>query len=122
MGTAEQFNTTMESQRVMVMSLRIVPVKLRNGNREITGNALLDDGSTKSYKNSDVATELGLDGPVETVTVSTKNGNVKTFQTMSVGCELGSIDGKVKHNVSTYTTQRVTGKIGPREWRVHGKN
>ena len=31
-STAEQFNTTVESQRVMVMSLRIVPVKLRNGN------------------------------------------------------------------------------------------
>ena len=31
-STTEQFNTTMESQRVMVMALRTVPVKLRNGN------------------------------------------------------------------------------------------
>ena len=112
----------MESQRVMVMPLQTVPVKLRNGNQEITVNALLDDGSKQSYINSDVAAELGLDGPVETVTVSTINGNVKMFQTTSVECEEGSTDGKVKYNVSTYTTQKVTGKMRPIEWRVHGKN
>lgn len=43
---------------------------MRNGNREITVNVLLDDGSTKNCINSDVATELGLDRPVENVTVS----------------------------------------------------
>ena len=37
---------------------------MRNGNREITVNALLDDGSTKNCINSDVAAELGLDRPV----------------------------------------------------------
>ena len=82
----------------------------------------MDDGSTKSYINSNVAAELGLDGPVETVTVSTMNGNVRTFQTTSVECEVECIDEKVKHNVSTYTTQKVTGKMRPIEWRVHGKN
>ena len=66
---------------------------------------MLDDGSTKSYINSDVAAELGLDGPVETVTVSTMNGNVKTFQTTSVYCEVGSIDGKVKSSTIYQHTQ-----------------
>ena len=70
---------------------------------------MLDDGSTKSYINSNVAAELGLDGPVETATVSTMNGNLKTFQTTSVECEVECIDGKVKHNISTYTTQKVIG-------------
>ena len=64
----------------------------------------MHDGRTKSYINSDVAAELGLNGPVETVTLSTLNGNVKTFQITSVKCEMGSTDGKVNHNVSTYTT------------------
>ena len=82
----------------------------------------MDHGSTKSYISSDVAAELGLDGPVKTVTVRTMNGNVKTFETTSMECEVGSIDGKVKHNVSTYTTQKVTGKLRPIEWRVHVKN
>ena len=122
MSTTEQFNTTMESQRVIVMALRTITVKLRNGNQEITVSVLLDDGSTKSYINSDVAAELGLDGPVQTVTVSTMNGNVRMSQTTSVECEVGNIDGKVKQNVSTYTTQKVTGKMKSTEWRVHGKN
>ena len=59
-STTEQFKTTMESQRALVMALRTVPVKLRNGHREITVNALLDDGSKESYINSDVAAELVL--------------------------------------------------------------
>ena len=59
-STTEQFKTTMESQRALVIALRTVPVKLRNGHREITVNALLDDGSKESYINSDVAAELVL--------------------------------------------------------------
>ena len=48
--------------------------------------------------------------------------HVKTFQTTFVECEVGSIDRKVKHNVSTYTAQNVSGNIRPIEWRVHEKN
>ena len=54
--------------------------------------------------------------------MSAMNGNVKTFQATSVECQVGSIDGKVERNVSKYTTQKVTGKMSPIEWRVHGKN
>ena len=79
---------------------------------------MLHDGRTKSYINSDVAAELGLNGPVETVTLSTLNGNVKTFQITSVKCEMGSTDGKVNHNVSTYTTQIVTAQMRPIKLRV----
>ena len=34
---------------------------LQNGKRKLSVNALLDDGSTKSYINADIAAELGLD-------------------------------------------------------------
>ena len=40
--------------------LRTVPVILKNGNRRIEVNALLDDASTRTYLNSDVAAQLGL--------------------------------------------------------------
>ena len=92
MNTTGQFNTKIESRRVMLMALRTVSVKLRNGNRGITVNSLLGDGSTKSYIISHIAAELGLDEPVEIATVSTMNGNIKTFQTTQVECEVGSID------------------------------
>ena len=44
------------------MGLRTVPVKVKNGDRRLTVNALLDDASTKTYINADVAAELGLKG------------------------------------------------------------
>lgn len=43
-------------------------------------NALLDDASTTTYINYDVAAELGLQGPLETVSISTMNGNMKTIK------------------------------------------
>ena len=44
------------------IALRTVPVILKNGSREITVYALLDDSSAKTYINAEVAAELGLQG------------------------------------------------------------
>ena len=60
------------------MALKTVPVKLKNGKKELVVNALLDDVSTTSYINYDVAAELGLQGSLEIVSISAVNGNVKT--------------------------------------------
>ena len=57
--------TTMVTQsniRANFIGLRTVPVILKNGERSLKINALLDDASTKSYFNADVAAELGLQG------------------------------------------------------------
>ena len=40
------------------IALRTIPVILSNGKNKLVVNALLDDGSTKSYVNSDVAFQL----------------------------------------------------------------
>ena len=42
------------------IALRTIPVYLKNGNKRLRVNALLDDASTKTYLNSDVAAEMGL--------------------------------------------------------------
>ena len=68
----------MKLERVSVMALKTVPVKLKNGKKELVVNALLDDVSTTSYINYDVAAELGLQGSLEIVSISAVNGNVKT--------------------------------------------
>ena len=54
---------TSQCQEFLVM--RTVPVVLINGNRRLKVNALLDDASTKTYINADVAAELGLQGCVQ---------------------------------------------------------
>ena len=68
----------MKLERVSVMALKTVPVKLKNGKKELVVNALLDDVSTTSYINYDLAAELGLQGSLEIVSISAVNGNVKT--------------------------------------------
>ena len=60
-----------------VIALRTIPVYLKNGGRKIKVNALLDDVSTKSYINSDIATELALQGQLRMVKVSVFIGKLK---------------------------------------------
>ena len=101
------------------IALRTVPVVLKNGNREVKVNALLDDASTKSYINADVAAELGLQGMIQKATVNVLNGQVKTFVTMPVDFELKSLDGQVIHNVSAFNTEKVTGDMEVVDWNQY---
>ena len=58
----EGSHSTVTSQNAQprFVALRTVPVFLKNGNRRIKVNALLDEASTKTYLNADVAAELGF--------------------------------------------------------------
>ena len=51
--------------KVDYIALRTVPIILKNGDRSLQVNALLDEASTKIYVNSDVAAEQGLKGKTE---------------------------------------------------------
>ena len=59
----EQNDTTMMIEITGTIASRTIPVYIRN-------NALLDDASTKTYINADVAAELGLQGCLRKVNVS----------------------------------------------------
>ena len=67
-GKGRKEQTTMMTQdeyRPEFVSLRTVPVVLKNGDRVLKVNALLGDASTDTYVNADVAAELGLQGKTE---------------------------------------------------------
>ena len=59
------------------VALRTVPVILKNGNRRIEVNALLDDASTRTYLNSDVAAQLGLQGEYQRVSLNVLNRELR---------------------------------------------
>ena len=106
--------TTMTTNNVTTtdfIALVTVPIILKNGNRSIKVNALLDDASTKTYINADVAAELGLQGKTERITVNVLNGQVETFETCPVDVQLESLIGDVKLQVTAYTATRVTGTM-----------
>ena len=95
------------------LALRTVPVVVKNGERRLIVNALLDDGSTKTYINGDVAAELGLEGSTQRITVNVLNGKEDSFESMPVEFDLQSIDGKTRARISAFTETRVTGNMRP---------
>ena len=114
----ERSHTTVTSQSAQprFVALRTVPVFLKNGNRKIKVNALLDEASTKTYLNADVAAELGLQGHPQSVTVNVLNGQTETFETTPVEVELESLDGNTKTTISAFTAERVTGNMKVINW------
>ncbi|XP_052771184.1 uncharacterized protein LOC128210870 [Mya arenaria] len=104
------------------IALRTVPVIVKHGGRHMQINALLDDGSTKTYINEDVACELGVQGRASEMTVNVLNGISDTFQTMPVSVGLESLNGHVNMNVDANTTRNVTGTLKTINWNEEGQN
>ena len=115
----KQKNTTMMSETVdnLGVALRTVPVYLKSGNRRLKVNALLDDASTKTYINADVAAELGIQVHPQRVNVSVLNGQVETFETTPIECALESVDGE-SFRITAFTANRVTGNMNVIDWNT----
>ena len=108
--------TLKTSEAPHFVALRTVPVVLKNGKRRMEVNALLDDASTRTYLNADVAAELGLQGHCQRVTVNVLNGRAETFETAPVELEVESLDGKISKKINAFTTDRVTGSLRIIDW------
>ena len=94
----EQQNTSFvatKCQKLGCISLQTVPVIVENGSKSLIINALLDDGSTQTYLNADIAAKLGLHGDISKSQVSVINGAVATFETAPVEFRLRSMNGQV---------------------------
>ena len=98
-------------------SFRTVPVLLGNGSSKVKVSALLDDGSSKSYMNANIAAKLGVQGHVETMNVGVINGGTQMIDSMSVDVKLKSVDGKVDRYVMLKTADNVTGDIDVVDWK-----
>ena len=109
--------TTKTPEPAKYLTLRTVLVAVKNGERRMIVNALIDDGSTKTYINGDVAAELGLEGSTQRITVNVLNGEEDSFETMPVEFDLQSIDGKTRARISALTATRVTGNMRPVNWK-----
>lgn len=101
------------------IGLRTVPVILKKGNRQLKVNALLDNASTKTYVNADIAAELGLYDRTERVTVNVLSGQVETFETTPVNVWLEHVGGTVSKHILAFTANRVTGDMRVIDWNKH---
>ena len=102
--------------RAIFISLSMVPVNLKNDERSLKRNDMLDNASTKSYINADVAAELGLQGRTKKITVNVLNGQVETFETKPINVEFMSITDNISTMYRASTVDRVTGNVLAVEW------
>ena len=74
-------------------------------------NAILDDGSTQTYLNTDIAVKLALNGEIWKSQVNVINETVVTFETALVQFTLKSVNGQVNTVTEAFTINNVTGDL-----------
>ena len=113
-----QITTLTSAQYKEVVSFRTVPVWLKSKGNKIKVNAVLDDASTISYVNEEVAGALGLSATYKKVSVNVLKANVETFYSMPASLTLESCDGNVKIPFQALTCPpRVTGTYKKVDWQ-----
>ena len=100
-----------KSKVVDEIVLRTVPVILKSGNKRLIVKTLLDDGSTKTYVNIDIAVELNLKETLERMNISVLDRRSESLETVPVEFGLESIDSKVGMKVYAFIPDCVTGNI-----------
>ncbi|XP_065186610.1 uncharacterized protein LOC135817366 [Sycon ciliatum] len=115
---SKALSTASKASKLIAVSMRTVPVKLRSGGKEVLVNALLDDASTDSYVSSHVACELGLTGERQHLPVKVLSGRTEVFSTTHVTVQLCSVDGETSATLDAFTTDSILGSDNAVDW-VH---
>ena len=100
-----------ECQKLGCISLWTVPILMENRSKSLIINALLDDGSTQTYLNADIAAKLALHGEIWKSKVNVINGTVATFETALVEFTLRSMNGQVNTVIEAFVVNVVTGDL-----------
>lgn len=79
-----------------------------------------DEGSTKTYIDTDVTGEFVLQGTPCRVTANVLNDQTETFETVPVQVELESVDCSVRKTVKAFTTEKVTRNLEAIDWKKSG--
>ena len=95
---------------------------MKNGSKSLIINALLDDGSTQTYINADIAAKLGLHGEIRESEVNAINGTFATFETAPVEFTLRSMNGQVNTVIEAFTINDVTGDLKTVNWKAINRN
>ena len=112
-----------EPSQVEAVALRTVPVLLSANGTTAKVNAVLDDGSTKTYINADLAAHLELRGEPKPMSVAVLNGDVMTFHSTPVEFTLTSVSGDVTvSNMQAEALNQVAGDFRPVNWKRRQRN
>ena len=105
-----------QGQETQVIALRTVPVILKNGDRKIHVNCLLDEGSDTTCVNEDVVEALGLQGSKTKIEVKVANDETVSFMSSNFLIGLESVDGRVDTKITAQTSKKICGGMKPVNW------
>ena len=91
---------------------------MKNGSKSLIMNAILDDGSTQTYLNTDISVKLALNGEIWKSQVNVINETVVTFETALVQFTLKSMSGQVNTEIEAFTINNVTGDLKTTNWKA----
>jgi hypothetical protein len=103
-----------QGQETKFIALRTVPVVLKNGDKKIHVNCLLDEGSDTTYVNEDVVEALGLQG--SKIEVKVANDETVSFMSSTFQIGLESMDGRVDTEIIAQTSKKICGGMKPVNW------
>ena len=95
---------------------------VENASKSLIINVLLDDGSTQTYLNADIATKLALHGKIRKSQVNVINGTVATFETAPVEFTLRNMNGQVNTIIEAFTINDVSGDLKTINWKAVYRN
>ena len=107
-----QITTFTSAQYKAVVSLRTVLAWLKANGKKIKVNAILDNASTVSYVNEEVAVALGLSVTYEKVSVNVLSENVETLDSIPVSFTLEGCDGNLNVPFKALTCPRTISLTG----------
>ena len=100
--------------------LRTVTIWIKANGKKVKVNVVLDDASTGTFLNEEIAIALGLQSAYERVTVRVLNETVESFDTMPLEITLDSVDGQTSMALNVYTCPRnVTGSYQAVNWNLY---
>ena len=89
-GRCAATNAHMSERKV---SLRIVPVIVKNGQVQVKTYALLDDGSDVTLCSEELVRKLGIKGISRQFTITTVNQSKESRNGVEISVQVGSLDG-----------------------------
>ena len=98
------------------VALRTVPIILKNGERRVLVNCLLDESSDSTYIKEDVFEDLGLSGEKEKIAIKVSNDQSVRFLSSTIKIGLESTDGRVDTEITAKTSERICGGLKAVIW------
>jgi hypothetical protein len=115
-GNKDNGTRSYVSQRTDRVALMVLPAVIRNGEKKLKVNVMLDPCSTGTYITEVSAEELQLRGEMQDLTISGTGGIQIEKQSKQVTLEVSSLDGNFSDQLSAHVLDNITGDTPAFNW------